>query len=120
MSVEADETRTLHVATDRAGRTWRILEREDDSFSIYYTKADSPAHHVIYDSLDTWSDPPRVVLARAEKAEAKARRLEAALVELIWACANGDFYPALAFDDARRALGNADPLRHIRGPVEEE
>lgn len=70
------EDRTLHVAVDRHDRTWRILEREDGSFSIYYTKDTSPAHFVIYDSLDQWTDPPRVMLARAERAEQRVRALE--------------------------------------------
>lgn len=69
------ESNVLHVGTDRYGRTWRVLDR-DDSFSVYYTTADSPAHHVIYDSLDAWRDPPRVLLGRAEQAERRVRELE--------------------------------------------
>lgn len=74
--------RTLHVATDRHGRTWRLLEREDGSFSIYYTQDEKPGHHVLYDSLDKWTDPPRVTLARAERAEQKVRELEREIEEL--------------------------------------
>ncbi len=65
----------LHIGTDRTGRTWRVMDR-DDSFSVYYTNDGDSAHHVIYDSLDEWRDPPRVLLGRAEQAERRVRELE--------------------------------------------
>ena len=77
-----DQDRTLHVAVDRHGRTWRMLEREDGSFSIYYTIGTVPAQFVIYDSSDQWTDPPRVLRARAERAEQRLRAAETELAEL--------------------------------------
>jgi hypothetical protein len=103
MDVITDTDRHLHVAADRAGRTWRVLEREDGSFSVYYTTADSPAHHVLYDSLDAWTDPPRVLLARAEKAEGKARVFREAILD------------ALAITEDRQVtIGLRDALKEAR------
>lgn len=42
--------------TDSKKRTWHILEREDGSISVYYTTADSPAHNIVYDTLNI--EPP--------------------------------------------------------------
>ncbi len=44
--------RTLHLAFDRAGRTWRVLEREDGSLSVYYSVDADPTHYVVFDTLD--------------------------------------------------------------------
>lgn len=72
----------LHVAVDRAGRTWCVLEREDGTFAVYYHPADTPARRqVIYDAADYWSEPPRILLKRAEDAELRAARLTGELVE---------------------------------------
>ena len=38
--------------TDSQGRTWHALEREGGSISIYYTRAGSAAHYVVFDSLE--------------------------------------------------------------------
>jgi hypothetical protein len=59
MSIEPTSTdRILHVAV------------------VYYLHDGSKDRHVLYDSSDTWRDPPRVLLARAERAEARVRELE--------------------------------------------
>lgn len=50
----------------------------------------------------------------------EVERLREALSELLWGCENGGQRPSPAFDDARRVLGNHDPLRFVCGPVEEE
>ena len=91
-------TPALHVGTDSHGRTWRVLERED-SFSVYYTVEGSSAHHVLYDSLDEWRDPPRVLLGRMQQAQREAAelradvaRLRAALENLIDAADNGEWH----------------------------
>lgn len=47
-------------------------------------------------------------------------RLQAALIECVWAFENAGIRPIPAYDDARRVLGPHDPLRHIRGPIDEE
>lgn len=39
--------------TDSQGRDYHVIERGDGSISFYYTRFDSPAHFVLYDSLDT-------------------------------------------------------------------
>ena len=80
MDVITETDRVLHVAVDRAGRTWRVLEREDGTLRVYYSNISDPAgtERVIWDTADTWTDPPRVLLARAERAEARARVLRRA------------------------------------------
>jgi hypothetical protein len=40
------------LLTDSHGRTWHALEREGGSISLYYTRAGSAAHYVVWDSLD--------------------------------------------------------------------
>lgn len=50
----------------------------------------------------------------------EARRLRGALIACVWAFENFGIRPVPAYGDARRALGQSDPLRHIRGPVDEE
>lgn len=47
-------------------------------------------------------------------------RLQKAVIGLLWGCENAGMRPYPAYDDARRALGSRDPLRFIRGPVDEE
>lgn len=43
MAEQADESgRRLHVAVDRADRTWRVLEREDGTLCVYYSEAGDP------------------------------------------------------------------------------
>lgn len=42
--------------TDSQGRTWHIMERDGGSISVYYTLPDSPAHYIVFDSLDTGLD----------------------------------------------------------------
>jgi hypothetical protein len=56
-------------------RTWHLMERTDGSVSLYYTRPDDPAQHVVYDTLDT---PTPSLLARAEAAEAEVARLREA------------------------------------------
>lgn len=104
-----EDTRTLHVATDRAGRTWRLLEREDGSFSVYYSTADDPPRtkRVLWDTADYWSDPPRVLLARAERAEAKARILQRACEE------------ALAIAESKRPGTWDDVMQEMRTALKE-
>ena len=69
------EKNLLMVGTDRHGRTWLVLDR-DESFRVYYMADGDPSRHVIYDSLDEWKDPPRVLLGRAKEAEARVAVLE--------------------------------------------
>jgi hypothetical protein len=80
MDVITDTDRVLHVAVDRAGRTWRVLEREDGTLCVYYSEAGDPPEtkRIVWDTSDIWTDPPRVLLARAERAEARARVLQRA------------------------------------------
>ena len=85
-----EEPRVLHVATDRAGRVWRVLEREGGSISVYYTKDGSAAHWVVYDSLDAGQAEIR---AEQRGAEAERQRIR----EKIEAMAdNDDISPAQA------------------------
>lgn len=59
---------------------------------------------------------------RALEAEERERALSAALTGLVWGCANGAYHPWPSFEDARRVLGDADPLRYVPnyGPVDKE
>ena len=50
----------------------------------------------------------------------EVEQLQKAVVGLLWGCENAGMRPYPAYDDARRALGSCDPLRFIRGPVDEE
>src|SRR5687767_4665963 len=81
MTMPDEQTNILLVGTDRRGRTWRVLDRADGSFAFYYTQGRDERRFVLYDSADIWSDPPRVLLARAERAEQEARRLKSELEE---------------------------------------
>lgn len=38
--------------TDKNGRTWHIMERDDGSICVYYTRSNYPAHFVVYDTDD--------------------------------------------------------------------
>lgn len=80
-----DDTRTLHVAVDRDNRTWRLLEREDGTLCIYYSTADDPPHakRVVWDTADQWTDPPRVLRARAERAEVRMSEMQYRIADLI-------------------------------------
>ena len=71
-----------------------MMERSDGSVSLYYTRPDDPAQHVVYDTLDT---PTPSLLARTEAAEDEVRRLRA-----LWERA----IDADILDDAHE-LGNA-------------
>lgn len=42
--------------TDSNNRTWHIIERDDDSIVVYYTRPYVPVHFVVYDSLDHRQD----------------------------------------------------------------
>ena len=59
--------------TDSQGRTWHALEREGGSISIYYTRASSAAHYVVFDSLEG--------LAAHEDLRRENERLRARLAE---------------------------------------
>ena len=61
-------------------RTWHLMERTDGSVSLYYTRPDDPAQHVVYDTLDT---PTPSLLARAEAAEDEVERLRGLLNALV-------------------------------------
>lgn len=73
------EQRTLHIATDTEGRTWRVLQREDGSLSVYYTRPGGPTHWVVYDTLDA-----RGAELRAEQrgAQAERQRVHVAIEEM--------------------------------------
>lgn len=81
----ATDDRHLYVAVDRDNRTWRLLEREDGTLCIYYSTADDPPHtkRIVWDTSDTWTDPSRVLRARAERAEQRARTLQRACEEVL-------------------------------------
>lgn len=79
----ANDDRILSIAVDRAGRTWCVLEREDGTFKVYYHAADEPQRtFTLWDTADYWSDPPRVLLQRAEDAELRVARLRGVLQAL--------------------------------------
>lgn len=46
--------------TDKQGRTWYIMERDDGSISIYYTQPNVDLHFVVYDTLDIGERKPLV------------------------------------------------------------
>jgi hypothetical protein len=85
MDVITDTDRHLHVAVDRSDRTWRVLEREDGTFCVYYSEAGDPPEtkRIVWDTADIWTDPPRVLLARAEKAEGLARVFRGAILDAL-------------------------------------
>lgn len=103
-----EEDRMLHVAVDRAGRTWCVLERGDGSFKFYYHLATDPQQtFIIWDTADYWSDPPRVLLKRAEDAEIELARCRAALQALY------DDWPGPlteAMQEAKRFVRRAAPV----------
>lgn len=41
-----------YAITDANGCTWYVMEREDWSICVYYTKPGSGTHYVVWDSLD--------------------------------------------------------------------
>jgi len=49
--------------TDEKGRTWWMMQREDGSVSVYYTRDGIGIHWVVYDDLD--KHPEYDVKARA-------------------------------------------------------
>ena len=82
MTTEHDD-HILHVAVDRANRTWCVLERGDGTMKVYCYMADNPERtFVVWDTADYWSEPPRVLLKRAEDAEIKLAHYRAALQAL--------------------------------------
>jgi desulfoferrodoxin (superoxide reductase-like protein) len=43
---------TESIEIDGNGRRWHVFEREDGSVTIYYTRPGTPAHFVVWDSLE--------------------------------------------------------------------
>jgi hypothetical protein len=95
---------------------WWIQQQDAEGEPIGETICDSGIDAMKQEIADFIADSPGDIHALIGEVE----RLRTALSDLIWGCENGDMRPSPAFDDARRALGTADPLRLICGPVGEE
>lgn len=81
----SEEQRILHVATDRDGWAWRMLQREDGSRCLYYSMPCDPpsTKRIVWDTADTWTDPPRVLRARAESAEVRMSEMQYRIADLV-------------------------------------
>lgn len=52
---EADQMLAIVASplTDSQGRTWHVLERDEGSIAIYYTRGNQDMQFVVYDTLNT-------------------------------------------------------------------